>query len=174
MLIVLDLWWHFVNQNRREFSRVIGFYSSCNFYEKEYYADPEAGQHPEKEKKMTSLEKFRRIGKKNLLLGFLWSSVVRSWIRLSVSEGVMNWNSRIPCNFLKDFCKIWLIPYFWYTHFHTSSLKYIVLMIQSNIVGNSNISANLIQLDSLNIFDALTFILHHSHPLFQQFIENHR
>ena len=54
--------------------------------------------------------------------------------------------------------------------------SFTVLSIQSNIIGNSEVSASVFQLnaifvqfDSFHIFDALTFILHQYHLLFCRF-----
>ena len=65
---------------------------------------------------------------------------------------------------------IHIIPYFWCTHYHTSSPSFIFLMVQSNTIGTSKLRLvvlfllNLISLlfDPLCIFDALIFLLHHS------------
>ena len=72
-----------------------------------------------------------------------------------------------------------LSKYFWCTHLHTSSLSFIDLLIQSNIVSNSKVisvvvfslNAIFVRFNSLYIFESLTFILHHSLSSFFQFNE---
>ena len=63
---------------------------------------------------------------------------------------------------------IQLIPYFWCTHLHNSSISFIVLSIQSNIVGDNKIIPIVFFLNAiclwsklLNIFDVITFIMNH-------------
>ena len=74
------------------------------------------------------------------------------------------------------FSMIGLITYFWCIHLHTASISFLVLLIQSNIVGNSKarivifrLNTIFVWLGSLHIFDALTIILDQTHSLFCEF-----
>ena len=48
-----------------------------------------------------------------------------------------------------NFCMIWLMTYFWFTHLHTASLLFILLLIQSQIVGNSEIRTVFPQINAI-------------------------
>ena len=63
-------------------------------------------------------------------------------------------------------------PYFWFTHIHTSSLTYIVFVINFDHLqwqwGTSSCIFRLnknVRFNSFHIFDALTFILYHKYQL---------
>ena len=65
--------------------------------------------------------------------------------------------SAFVCFDLIYFCKIWLLPYFWCTQIHTSSITLVFLSIQSNSIGNSEVRAGVcfithIHTSSLTLF----------------------
>ena len=113
------------------------------------------------------------------IIAYFWCTHLHtaslSFIVLSIQSIIID-NSKVRKVFCFDrmqFFMIWLIPYFWCTHLHTGLISSIVLWILYYIVGKIKVRAVLFWLndiyvcfDSFHIFDALTFIMHHSDSLF--------